>query len=251
MGLKNRMRAVCKTSDDEDVAPTIRGLDDIANDLDNRPTSQRLYDFFVHPVGKKPTNITAATVDHFGVFERTWGYYADRALIPYMFKGELVGFVAIDLLGEEEWTRQHPLEADDLGYRKTLYPLGFSSATCLGGYDNCTRGCEQLFIVEDKRSAMKMWQEGYPNTVSLNGSMLHQEQMELISLINPREICVMMDGDKVGRMATDKVAAELLRHFPIRKCFPPWGLDPKNLNDRGIENVVKKSKRLDIGSARQ
>jgi 5S rRNA maturation endonuclease (ribonuclease M5) len=238
-GLRNRigkMRTQREVAAKEE--PAVRGMDDIWTDLERRPVSDRFYRFFMTPPGKKPpTNILPATVDRFEAFERSWGYYLDRAVIPYRFKGQLVGFVAIDLLGEQEWRKKHPVDDD---YRKTLYPLGFSSATCLGGYDDCVVG-ERLILVEDKRSKMKLWQEGFPNCVSLNGARLHGGQLQLISMLAPKEVCVMMDGDAAGRRATDEVAETLRRHFPVRRCYVPVGMDPKNLDRGGIEVVLEKS----------
>ena len=51
----------------------------------------------------------------------------------------------------------------------------------------------------------------------------------------------MMDGDAAGRRATDEVAETLRRHFPVRRCYVPVGMDPKNLDRGGIEVVLEKS----------
>ncbi len=59
---------------EDEKKETIKGLDAILKDIQNRKMSERAYQFFIHPPGKKhPTNISRETVDRYKVFERTWG----------------------------------------------------------------------------------------------------------------------------------------------------------------------------------
>jgi hypothetical protein len=216
-------------------------LDDIRRDLVDRYISDSCYDFFIHPPNKAPTNIKRETVDRYQVFERCWGYYGNRAIIPFFMHGELVGFCAIDLLGEKRWLVEYPLkEADE--YRKSLYPLNFRAKECLFGYDDVEVGCEQLFITEGAREVMKITQEGFPNAVGCLKAELSDEQIIPLTKKAPKEFVLFFDGDEAGWSATDKNAKKLQKLSPVRKCYLPVGKDPKNLCAEEMKNIIKRSK---------
>ena len=216
-------------------------LDNIEDDLKNRFISEACYHFFIHPPGKPPTNINKETVDFYRVFERRWGYYGNRAIIPFFMRGKLVGFCAVDLLGKDQWILEHPLNDED-DYRKTLYPKNFRAKECLFGFDHVEQGCEQLFVTEGAREVMKIKQEVTPNAVGVLKADLSDEQILLITEKAPKEVVLAFDGDQAGYAATDKNAAKLERTCRVRKCYLPIGKDPKNLNGKDLTNLVKRSK---------
>jgi DNA primase len=80
---------------------------------------------------------------------------------------------------------------------------------------------------------MKLWQEGFPNSVALLGSSMSEAQYGLITKLSPKKIALMFDGDDAGVETTTRVAKTLSRLFQkegqIIKCFLPRGRDPKNL----------------------
>lgn len=215
-------------------------LDDIKEDMLNRYISDACYGYFMHPSGKNPTNIRRETVDRYQVFERPYGYYSNRAVIPFFMHGELVGFCAIDLLGEKQWILEHPLNDED-DYRKTLYPLNFRSRECLFGYDDVEVGCEHLFVTEGAREVMKLTQESFPAVACLKAD-LGDEQIMLLTKKAPKEIILFFDGDEAGWSATDKNAKKLERVFRVRKCYLPVGQDPKNFCAEDIKKIIKRSK---------
>jgi len=226
-----------RTVREKPVPKAVVGLDDIGKDLIDRPISNRCYEFFIHPPGKLyPTNITKATVDRYRVFERTWGYYADRAIIPFFSGGDLKGFAAIDMLGEIAWRDRHPLSDD---YRKTLTAVHFRAAEYLFGLDDCQHGAEFLIIVEGPREVMKLWQEGFPNTVGTLGINVSPQQQMLIAGLSPKRLVLMYDNDPSGVKAMDKMEKILSRLHVVKKCFCPRGKDPKNLDSNDIKNLVK------------
>jgi DNA primase len=216
-------------------------LDDIREDLVKRYISDACYDFFMNPVGKKPSNISRETVDRYRVFERKWGYYSNRAIVPFFMHGELVGFCAIDLLGEKRWLLEHPLKEPE-EYKKTLYPSNFRARECLFGYDDVRVGCEQLYVTEGAREVMKINQELCPDAVGCLKADLSDEQILLLTKKNPKEIVLMFDGDEAGWAATDKNAKKLERLFSVRKCYLPIGVDPKNLDGPGMKKITKRSR---------
>ena len=224
--------------DEEPTRP--KGLGAIKRDMENRYISDEAYDFFMYPPGKLPTLIVRETVDRYQVFERTWGRYANRAVVPFLMKGEIVGFCAIDILGKDEWFEQHPLKKNG-DYRKTLYPLDFQMGECLFGFDDCTKNADDLIITEGAREVMKLHQEGFPNSVAMLGSYMSNMHMQLIGELSPKRIILMFDGDKVGREVTEKVAEKLSRQYSgdaIKKCFIPIGRDPKNLNGNELRSLL-------------
>jgi len=238
--VKNRIAMMRVTEKRERKA--VMGLEDIESDLKTRYMSDACYEFFMHPPDKPPTNIRKETVDRYRVFERTWGYYSNRAVVPFSMTGELVGFCAIDILGKKRWLTNHPLKSER-DYKKTLYPANFQANECLFGYDDCSKGCELLFITEGAREVMKLWQEGFTDSVAILGGNVSDSQMRLIGSLVPKEVGLMFDGNDAGVSFTDKATAKLGHLFPVRKLFMPRGYDPKNLDKAGIEEVVKKSKR--------
>jgi len=227
---------------EEPTPDSVRGLESIHKEIENRRTSDRMYEFFMSPPGKKyPTNITNETVDRYKVFERTWGSYVDRAILPFFLKQELVGFCAIDLLSKPEWLRKHPLKSED-DYRKTLYPLNFLSGQFLFGFDDCEKGADFLVVVEGPREVMKLWQEGFHNAVAVMGSHMSDRHLELIGELAPKRLVLMFDGDDVGAAITSRVAGKASRVFRsdrIQKCFPPRGKDPKNLCAAELQKLIQ------------
>jgi len=225
----------------EEGGPVVKGLAGIARDVANRYMSDRAYQFFIHPPGKQPTNIRKETVDKYKVFERTWGMYADRVIIPFYLKADLVGFCAIDILGKTEWVEKHPLKSED-EYRKSRNPFGFQSGEYLFGYDGCEKGCALLIIVEGPREVMKLTQEGFPNAVAIMGSYMSDKHHELVTEIAPRRIALMFDGDDAGRTTTERVAAKLGRVFGecTQSCYLPEGKDPKNLERSDFWGLLKR-----------
>jgi 5S rRNA maturation endonuclease (ribonuclease M5) len=216
------------------------GLDEVVNDLKNRHTTQKMYDFFMHPPGKKATNINCKTVDHYRVFYRTYGYYTNRVFIPCFIKEELKGFCAIDILGKDKWLRTHTLKTED-DYRKILYPLHFKSGEYLFGYDDCERNAD-IILTEGAREVMKLWQEGFRNSLSIFGGNVTDGHIRLLSKLSPKTIYLMFDGDSAGYEFNKRIKKRLERIFNVKVCIVPLGKDPKNLDKEEICKIIKKAK---------
>lgn len=231
--------AKLRRRDDKKREPVF-GLDDIKRDMENRFTSEGMYDFFIHPPGKKePTNIQKDTVDHYKVFCRSWGYYSNRAVIPFELNGELVGFCAIDLLGKGNWLKEHPLkDADE--YRKVLYPKHFKSGEYLFGYDDCGNQQDYIILTEGAREVMKLWQMGFTNSVAVLGGNVTDGHILLLSKKSPKSIVLMFDGDDAGYLFTEKAAGKLKALFNVKRCLLPIGKDPKNLDKEELESMVNR-----------
>ena len=154
---------------------------------------------------------------------------------------ELVGFCAIDILGENRWLRSHPLKGDE-DYKKVLYPLNFPSSNILFGYDDCEKNAEYIVIVEGPREVMKLSQEGYRNVVAIMGCHMSNQHLALIMKLSPKRVILLFDGDSAGVETTERVAARLARLFSgdkVQKRFVPRGRDPKNLSSEELEGLIK------------
>lgn len=233
-------RASRITERDEDK-PEVKGLEAIAKEMSSRYMSDGAYRFFIHPPGKtNPTNITPETVDYHWVFERTWGYYTGRVVIPFVMRGLVVGFCAVDMEGKDAWLRKRPSKTED-DYRKVLYPSGFVSGNFLFGFDDCGCGEDLVVLVEGAREKMKLWQEGF-TALAILGSYVSDQQMVLLSELSPKRVALMFDGDDAGMAATERAAKKLEKNYPngrLMKCFVPRGKDPKNLCREDFERILK------------
>lgn len=242
-GLKNRMLKMQKQ--EMKAIAELPKLDDIVEGIANRYISERCYQYFMSPPGKKPTNIRKETVDHYQVFERTWGFFSNRAVVPFFLRGTLVGFCAIDLIGEENWLRNNPDKTKG-DYRKTRFPANFKSGEYLFGIDDCKKNADLLFVVEGPREVMKLWQEGYTNAVAVLGSNLTtfgesacDSQIILLAGLCPKKVVLMFDGDDAGVRATEKLEKALSRLFTVVPCYLPRGKDPKNLDGDTIKKLLE------------
>lgn len=219
-------------------------LNSIGGDLKNPHMSKKGYEYFIHPPGKKPTNIKKETVDYWKCFSRDYGYYKDRVIIPIFMRQELVGFTAMDILGKEEWLRSHPTKSPKQ-YRKVLHSSGYRSAECLFGFDEVPYQPEYLVITEAPREVMKLWQEGF-SAVSLQKASLSPEQHCLLAEKNAKYIVLMFDGDDVGYEKTREQAKKLSVNFSVKPIFIPRGYDPKNLFRNDFLKLIEKAKTASI-----
>lgn len=189
--------------------------------------------FFMYPPGKKPTLINEETVRKFGVAECGYGKYHDRVVIPCNLHGKLEAFVAIDKLGKEEWEHKNPGKK----YKKVLYPP-VKIGGLLFNYDNVQKNCDELIITEGPREAMRLTQEGFPNSVSLLGGNLTEAHMGFIEEINPKSVTAFMDGDDAGREFSIKIAGRLDDVCQAKIALTPEGFDPKSLPSEKIKEVL-------------
>lgn len=237
--IRSRISRITVDQESRSNVEPIFGLEEIKNDMISRRTSESLYNFFVNPSNKRPTNISKSTVDRYKVFQRNWGYYSGRAIIPFELDSELVGFCAIDIFGKDEWLKNHPLKSDG-DYRKVLYPKNFKTSDYLFGYDDCIDNADYIILTEGAREVMKLWQFGYRNSVAILGGNVSNGHLKLLSKKRPKKIILMFDGDKKGYEFTEKANTKLESLFSVEKCFLPYGRDPKNLEKREVDFFISR-----------
>ncbi len=205
------------------------------------------------------------TLLKFGIVSCDYGRYKDRALVPFLGKElNLVGFIAIDYLGKEEWARRHA--AYHLGidasrtfeeiypiflkkYRKTLYAPGFLSREHLYGfYENFSflkNPPEYLVLVEGERDALKLMQEGIP-CVSVHGTYIKDEQRLLLKtsgiLPNLKELFLGFDMDSAGNQAVIKAFEIFSQEMDCDRIYVlnfPDGKDPKKFNRDELLEIMR------------
>jgi len=203
--------------------------------------SNRAINYFLSPVGKPKTDIRRETLKHYNVFERTTGKYVNRATVPIIMRGKVEGFVAIDILGKEEWMKQHPT-LEEREYRKTIYPgqkAGFSKKDVLFGYDDCKKNADYIILTEGAREVMKLWQEGYSDSLAILGAYMNDEQILLLTELAPSKVILMFDGDIAGRKIAKTVKEKLEKLFPVSIVCLPDGVDPKQLDHNQIKGYLE------------
>lgn len=215
-------------------------LSDIKDGIKGGYISSRTVKYFLTPPNKPATNIIIETLKHYDVFEKTNGYYANRAIIPIKQNGDILGFIAVDILGKEKWLMSHPTN-NEKDYRKTLYPSsenGFRKKYVLFGTDDCDKGADYLIITEGAREVMKLWQEGFKNSVAILGSSLSDEQLMLITKLAPKKLILMFDGDTAGRQIAKNVKEKVKELFQTITINLSEGVDPKQLNRLQISELI-------------
>lgn len=212
------------------------------------------------------------TLLKFGIVSCDYGRYKDRALVPFLGKElKLVGFIAIDLLGKEEWAKRHAfyhLGIDDSHpfeeiypfflrkYKKTLYAPGFLSREHLYGfYENFSflkNPPDYLVLVEGERDALKLMQEGIP-CVSVHGTYIKDEQRLLLKtsgiLPNLKELFLGFDMDAAGNAATKSAFEIFSKELDADRIYVlnfPEGKDPKKFKRDELLKILETSKTMKI-----
>lgn len=212
--------------------------------------------------------ITIDTLNRFGVVSCDYGKYKKRAIVPFLNSSmELIGFIAIDLLGKEKWAKQHAeyyLGIDSTysyeelysmflkKYKKTLYAPGFLGRKHLYGfYENFSflkEKPEYLVLVEGERDALKLMQEGI-SCLSIHGTHVKDEQRLLLKssgiLTNLKELFLGFDMDEAGCEAVRKAYKIFSLEIDSDKIFSlnfPDGKDPKKFCREELLNIIQNSR---------
>lgn len=225
--------------------------------LENNKTLQSLIPLF----GKKGVDdvvmpffykdgIGKDILNDFGIISLETGKYRDRIVMPFRsdFNDDVVGFVAVDVLGKKKWVRNKVTKYSksneiktysDLykcvkhywkGYRKALYCKGVATGSHLFGLRNLVkRGVDlsEVVIVEGERDALKLQQEGF-NALGTHGTHLTINQRELLKKYNVKRIMIAFDGDKPGREAAERVYNSICSDYErVLNLDVPENKDPK------------------------
>lgn len=95
---------------------------------------------------------------------------------------------------------------------------------------------EQVVLVEDAVSAMRIWQDTKNNAIALLGTNLAEENL-LYIIKNYKRIIVWLDGDLAGYQAAERIINNL-QQFVYSKIFFTRA-DPKDLDFITINRCIK------------
>jgi len=189
--------------------------------------------------------ILPKTAIDFGCVEFTEGFYRNRLVFPVIdCNNDLVGFIATDVLGIDEWLLQNTTLVDYQtkilrdstkdDYKKVRYPYGFSISKYLIGEDKFKKA-NTAILVEGCRDTMKLYQEGFSGVLGLGGTNLSDDQLLSLTKLHPKKIIIMLDGDDGGRSAENKIAKKCLNVFEeVYITRVTWGKDPKDFSKEEI-----------------
>ena len=160
--------------------------------------------------------ITALTSRTLGI-----GYYGG----PGMMQGR----VAIPVHNEDHELVAYAgrsVEGEDPKYR---FPPGFHKSQELFLLHRAKHtGDHAVIVVEGFFDAATVWQAGHRNVVSLMGSSLSDTQAGLLQK-HFRQAVLMLDGDAVGRAATDAITRRLSQIMEVEAIHLTPGVQPDQL----------------------
>lgn len=189
-----------------------KSIENLKSIMSHRTMTDKCLEYFAND------GIRKETLDALGVCAIESGYYAGRAIVPFLDeKYEPCGFVAINYMGkqwqvERKYNQLKKLDSSitiekvEEQYKKTIYCNGFLSRNHLYGYYEALNGIQnpgELVLVEGERDAMKLLQEGIM-CVSIHGTSLKDEQRVMLKKINPSSLYLGFDMDKPGVIASNK-----------------------------------------------
>jgi DNA primase len=122
--------------------------------------------------------------------------------------------------------------SDDIprGVPKYLLPRGFEKRRVLFGLCR-VKGSEHLILVEGYWSVFRLHTLGLP-AVALMGRVLSTEQETLLKQFGARMLTLLLDGDRPGREATERLLPRLATDFFVRVVHLPDGAQPDTVPEQ-------------------
>lgn len=174
--------------------------------------------------------IAGATAAQFGV-----GYYAGpgllsgRIVIPIRNRnGAIVAYAGRALKGE---LPKYRLPA---GFRKGLELFNVHRAMATAS--------KTVIVVEGYFDCMQVYQAGLPFVVALMGTSVSVQQ-ERTLLQRFEQVVLLLDGDPVGRAASESIAARLSKHCSVVLAHVPEGAQPDQLSSTTIRQLIGESQK--------
>jgi DNA primase len=163
--------------------------------------------------------LSPATVEQYGIGYCRTGKYAWRVVIPIMFFGTLISFVARAISDRQP---------------KVLTPPGSRTGTVLFNLDRLW-GREDVVLVEGIFDALAM----PDRAVAVLGSRLSAAQMRLLTEAGVRRITFCFDPDPSGQKAVANIAEQLVARFDdIRIAHLPAGTDPAKVGPAILQEAL-------------
>jgi len=95
-----------------------------------------------------------------------------------------------------------------------------------------------VILVEGFFDTMKLYQAGYRRVVAMMGSSLSEAQTELL-IGHFESVIVMLDGDEVGRRASDQCLLRLGNRVCVQAISLPEDCQPDQLSPKDIQRLLK------------
>jgi len=228
--------------DEDKEEVTLRKFDHLFRDRYSTPNySSLMLKYWVEDHG-----VAEETLRRFRVRDVFRGYYKFRSIIPIRRGRKRVAFEARMYLSKKKWERLNPWRFANEGYRKVLYPRGWSSKENVW-VSGSPRG-KTVVIVEGVPNAMRYVQLGFVGMAIL-GSKPHVNQMAEIS--EAERVMLAFDRDSSGRSAR-KATLEIIRESYGGGIFKigmrKEGTDPCDYNDDALMDGVDKAKDVSVHS---
>lgn len=154
-------------------------------------------------------------------------------------RGSMAGRVVIPLHDREGRLIAYAGRSIDNTEPKYKLPAGFHKSIELFNVWRAVNPIlETLVIVEGFFDCMKVHQAGHSSVVALMGCSLSEHQEKVILDIPFRRIILMLDGDEVGKRATDEIALRLARRVFVRIAPIPDGKQPDELPDEELKTIL-------------
>jgi DNA primase len=119
------------------------------------------------------------------------------------------------------------------GVPKYLLPRGFEKRRVLFGLHR-VKGSEHLILVEGYWSVFRLYTLGLP-AVALMGRVLSTEQETLLIETGVRMLTLLLDGDRPGREATERLLPRLATDFFVRVVRLPDGAQPDTVPEQFLQ----------------
>jgi len=121
---------------------------------------------------------------------------------------------------------------------KYKYVAGTKITNCLFGESKLQFDLRYyIIIVEGSLDTIWLHQLGYTNTLALLHTDISDVQMKILQKYN-MPIYLLLDGDKPGKEATEKLYKKLNYKFFTKKCYLPDELDPNDCTKEQIEKAL-------------
>lgn len=171
--------------------------------------------------------ISEGTAAAFGIgFYGGPGLLSRRVVIPiHNETGQLVAYCGRSLDGTEP---------------RYKFPAGFAKSQVLFNLHRAAgRGEETVIVVEGFFDCLKVHQAGFGSVVALMGAALYERQQRLLTE-GFRQIILMLDGDRPGRLATAGIAVRLARCCRVRVIELATNMQPDQLSEQALREILAK-----------
>jgi DNA primase len=168
------------------------------------------------------------TIERFGLGYCSRGILKGRIAIPiHNERGELVAYAG-------RWPGDKGWPEDEGKYK---LPPNFHKKLELYNRHRVPGESTSVVLVEGFWSVWWLWQElGLQNVVALMGCVLSEHQCRALSRFPA--VKIFFDGDKAGREAAGKVAADLARQGWVTIVECPEGLQPDQMNGVDLRKLL-------------